>query len=343
MRHLRFGIIGTGAIAKVHAACLKEMESASLIALSSSSKARAEKAAEDYGVPVYAHYSELLSKEILDAVIITTQSGAHLEPALAAAMAGKHILCEKPIEVTLKRANRMIEMCKNEGVKLGCIFQNRFNPNFRLIRKAIREGYLGKLLMGNASIHWFRDQAYYAESPWKGTIKGDGGAALINQGVHTIDLLLNLMGEVGLVFGKVGTMVHNIEGEDVATASLQFKNGALGSISAGTALFPGYAERLEIFGEKGSAVLEGGNIKEWNVEGISSEDKNNRQKFQSGSNNPMDISYQLHKQQIADFIEAITLDRDPEVTGESSIKALKLILSIYESSERNQVIRRLNG
>ena len=237
----------------------------------------------------------------------------------------------------------MIEMFKNEGVKLVCIFQNRFNPNFRLIRKAIREGYLGKLLMGNASIHWFRDQAYYAESPWKGTIKGDGGAALINQGVHTIDLLLNLMGEVGLVFGKVGTMVHNIEGEDVATASLQFKNGALGSISAGTALFPGYAERLEIFGEKGSAVLEGGNIKEWNVEGISSEDKNDRQKFQSGSKKPMDISYQLHKQQIADFIEAITLDRDPEVTGESSIKALKLILSIYESSERNQVIRRLNG
>lgn len=326
------GIIGTGSVAGVHVQSVQELDNCKLIGLASSSRERAKLAAEKFGLRVYADYRELLKNKEVRAVIICTHSGHHLEPTLAAAAAGKHVLVEKPLEVSLERADQMIEACREAGVKLGCIFQNRFSPDYQRLKAAVTGGTLGKLNLGNAYIKWYRSPDYYQSSFWKGTLKGDGGAALINQGIHTIDLLLDIMGEVESVFGKVRTVKHQIEGEDLGVALITFKSGALATIEGSTAIVPGFPERLEIFGDQGSVVLEAGKIATWKVEGVEEGAETEEGKKDTGASDPTAIGHALHKAQIKDFAEAITEDRVPAVTGESGKKALELILKIYESS-----------
>lgn len=338
-KQLGFGIIGTGAIASHHAASIHELDNCQLMAVCSSSTSRAAAAAEKFGVSAYSCISDLVAREDIDVVSVCTESGNHLEPAIAAAMAGKHVLIEKPLEVSLERADKMIAVCRAQGVKLGCIFQNRFNEGYLQLKEAVKQGHLGKLIMGNAYIKWYREGAYYNNSGWKGTMRGDGGAALINQGIHTIDLLLDIMQEVESVYGQVRTVMHDIEGEDLGAALLNFKNGAIGTIEGGTSLYPGYPERLEIFGEKGSIILEGGQIAQWNVRGMEDFfDKVQPQK-RSGSSDPMAVDYKLHLAQIKDMIEAIQEDKEPLVNGETARKSLELILAIYQSSKENKLIR----
>lgn len=335
---LGFGIIGTGAIARVHAQCLKQLSNATLVAMSSSSAERAKDAEHTFKVPVYANYHELIQRNDIDAVIICTQSGAHLEPSLEAAKAGLHIFCEKPLEISLTRADKMIASCHKGNVKLSCVFQNRFSPDYVEAKEAVQKGWLGKLLMGNASINWYRSPAYYADSPWRGTLAGDGGAALINQGIHTIDLLLDVMGDVKSVFGKTKTNVHSIEGEDTASALVSFKNGALGNITAGTSLYPGYAERLEIFGKRGSILLEAGKITAWNIQGHERPKRQEKQQKPSGASDPMAIGNTLHQKQLEDFISSIQLDTKPMIDGKEGRKALALINGIYTSAKLGKEI-----
>jgi UDP-N-acetyl-2-amino-2-deoxyglucuronate dehydrogenase len=333
-----FGIIGTGAIASHHAKSLQALDKAQLIAVCSSSSSRAAEARERFGVEAYSNIADLLAREDIDIVCICTESGNHLESAMAAARAGKHVLIEKPLEVNLERADKLIAVCREAEVKLGCIFQNRFSPGYLQLKEAVRQGLLGKLIMGNAYIKWYRDEAYYGNSNWKGTLKGDGGAALINQGIHTIDLLLDIMQDVQSVYGQVRTMVHNIEGEDLGVAMLNFKNGAIGSIAGGTCLYPGYPERLEIFGENGSVILEGGKILHWNIKGGEGLGDKTSTDNKSGSSDPMAVDYKLHMAQIKDMVEAIQEGREPIVNGETARKSLELILAIYESAKENKVV-----
>ena len=338
------GIIGTGAIASHHATAIRELDSCELVAVCSSSEARAASAALKFGVRAYYSVEDLLANPDVNLVIICTESGHHLEPAMAAARAGKHVLTEKPIEISLERAERMITECKAHGVKLGCVFQNRFKPAFLQLKEAVRQGRLGKLLMGNAYIKWYREPAYYSSSPWKGTLAGDGGAALINQGIHTIDLLLDLMQEgasagIVQVYGQTRTRVHHIEGEDLGVALLSFEGGALGSVVGATALYPGYPERLEIYGEKGSVILEGGEIAAWNIRGEESPVQGKQQAEKSGSSDPMAVDYRLHKAQIQDMVEAIRNDREPLVSGETARRSLALIQAIYQSAKENRPVQ----
>ena len=331
-KRLRFGIIGTGAIASHHAKSIQELDSCQLVGVCSSSESRAKGASERFGVPGYSNVDDFLAIKDLDVVCVCTQSGNHLEPILAAAKAGKHIITEKPLEVSVERAERIISECKAQGVKLGVIFQSRFNPAFLKIKEAVKSGLLGKLLLGNAYIKWYRHREYYDSSDWKGTLKGDGGAALINQGIHTIDLLIDIMQDVEDVYGQVKTMVHDIEGEDVAVALLNFKNGAMGTIEGGTALYPGYKERLEIFGEDGSIIYEGGEIVSWNLKMEKETSDDDSEIASTGANDPMSVDYRLHKAQISDMVDAIRQNRDPLVTGEDAMKSLELITAIYKSS-----------
>ncbi|MEZ4969713.1 MAG: Gfo/Idh/MocA family oxidoreductase [Flavobacteriaceae bacterium] len=333
-----FGIIGTGAIASHHAKSIQELEDCELVAVCSSTEERAKKASEKYGVQAYSNLDNFLSRKDLDVVCVCTESGNHMEPIIAAAKAGKHIITEKPLEVSLERANRIISVCRAQGVKLGVIFQNRFNPSYLKLKQTVDQGALGKLILGNAYIKWYRDKDYYQSSNWKGTITGDGGAALINQGIHTIDLLLDIMQDVGSVFGKVKTMVHDIEGEDVGVALLEFKSGALGTIEGGTALFPGYKERLEIYGENGSVVYEGGQITSWNLKGGENSAKDSPEIPSSGASDPMSVDYRLHMAQIQDMVHAIRNDREPIVNGETAIKSLELIAAIYTSSKEKKAM-----
>lgn len=337
-KKLGFAIVGTGAIAGHHAACINGLEDCELVAVCSSSPERAEAAEQKFGVPAYSDVEEMLQRTDIDVVCICTHSGAHLAPTLAAAQAGKHVICEKPLEINLERADQMIRACRVMGVKLACIFQNRFSSDYLKLKKAVQEGRLGKLLLGNAYIKWFRDENYYRSSPWKGTIKGDGGAALINQGIHTIDLLLDIMGDVESVRAKVKTVRHDIEGEDLGIAMLSFRNGALGAIQASTALYPGYPERLEVFGEKGSVILEGGHITAWNIAGEEKDGPVEEKKKDTGASDPMAISTERHQQQFRDMIEAIRADREPVVNGEEGRRSLALIRAIYDSSAKDGAV-----
>jgi len=337
-RKIGFGIIGTGAITAKHAAAIDELEGAELVALYSSSEERAGIAQEKYRVKAYADLTAFLLHPGMDVVCICTGSGSHLEPAIEAAKKGKHIFIEKPIEINLKRADQIIKACREIGVKLGVVYQNRFSEDYIKLKEAVTGGKLGKLLLGTAHINWFRDDTYYSSSAWKGTLKGDGGGAFINQGIHTIDLLMDIMGDAVSVFGQVKTLLHPIEGEDLGVAVVNFKNGALGNITAGTSLYPGYPERLEIYGSEGSAILSAGKIIHWSIKGEESTSVSERVK-DKGTSDPMAIGHQLHLAQYRDFVEAIWEERDPAVSGEVARKSLELVRGIYESSEREGLVR----
>ncbi len=329
---LNFAIVGTGAVAIHHFKSIQELPNARLVAVCSSTPERARAAEEKFGVPAYAAFEQLLERKDIDVVCICTASGNHLEPTLLAAAKGIHVITEKPLEVSLERADQMIAACEQAGVKLACIFQNRFKPDFQKVQQAVREGVLGKLTLGNAYIKWFRSESYYTSSDWKGTLAGDGGAALINQGIHTIDLLLAIFGEAKTVYGKVQTVKHKIEGEDLGVALLQFENGALGTIEGSTAIYPGFPERLEIYGQKGSIILEGGTIKDWHVEGQETQKAGAAAETGSGASDPNAIGHQAHKAQIADMIEAVLTDREPAVNGKEARRSLAVIKGIYASS-----------
>ncbi len=335
----KIGIVGTGAIALKHAQAIDSLENATLVGLFNPNQNSAEKAAERYSAPVFSDWEEFIRIQGLDIVCMCTPSGMHKEPALWAIHAGKHVFVEKPIEVTLERADEMIAAAKTKKVQLGVVFQNRFSPDFIELKNAIQAGVFGRLLMGNASVNWFREESYYSGSQWKGTLTYDGGGALINQAIHTLDLLLEVMGEVESVFGKVKTTLYPIEGEDLGAALVNFKSGALGTITAGTSLYPGYPERLEIFGTEGSAILEAGKLVAWKVRGKESESKKKDVSFASGSSDPNAIGFELHAAQWKDFLDAIDKERNPEVDGLKSRKSLELIRAIYLSSRDEQLIR----
>ena len=334
---LGFAVIGLGSIAHFHIRCIQELEGCRLVAVASSTPERVEEAEERYGVAGYSNIDAMLLRKDIDVVCICTASGYHLEPTLAAARAGKHIICEKPLEVNLERADHMIQACREAGVKLACIFQSRFKEDYLRIRSAIRAGKLGKVVLANAYIKWYRDDEYYASRSWRGTLKGDGGAALINQSIHTIDLLQDLMGPVKSIYGKVRTMTHDIEGEDLGLAILQFENGAMGTIEGSTSVYPGYPERLEIHGSKGSIVYEGGKIIAWNLLDAPVE-KIGGAAVASGASDPMAIDYGYHKKQIQDMVHAIHEDREPQVNGEEGRKVLEIISAIYESSKKGEEV-----
>ncbi len=335
---MNIGIIGTGSITGKHAQAIAEIEGAVLVALYNPNPESAAKAKAQFGLPVFTDLSEFLNVPDLEIVCVCTPSGMHLEPALATAKAGKHLMIEKPIEINLERTDELIAACVESGVKLAVIFQNRFTEDYQKLKRAVSEGIFGRLLMGNAYVNWFRDSAYYSTSNWKGTLEADGGGALINQGIHTIDLLLDLMGDVKSVFGQVQTTLYPIEGEDLGAAIVNFKNGALGNITSATALYPGYPERIEIFGTEGSAILEAGKLTQWNVKGSSESIKSAENVGGSGASDPTAIGHQLHLEQWKLFIKSIEEDLTPVVDGKTARKSVELIRAIYFSSKDGKLV-----
>ncbi len=335
----RIGIIGTGAIAIKHAQAIESLSNAELIGLFNPNPKSASKAKDKFSAPVFRNWEAFISLPDLEVICICTPSGLHLGPALKAIEAGKHIFVEKPIEVTLDRADQLIQAAEVNKVKLGVVFQNRFSSDFIQLNEGVKAGVFGRILMGNAAINWFRDANYYSSSQWKGTLEFDGGGALINQAIHTLDLLLKVMGEVDSVFGKVKTTLYPIEGEDLGAALVNFKSGAMGTITAGTSLFPGYPERLEIYGTEGSAILEAGKLISWNVRGKESAVEKAENAPASGSSDPNAIGFELHAKQWADFLDSIETGNDPEVDGPKSRKSLELIRAIYHSSKAEKLIR----
>ncbi|MHC1760710.1 MAG: Gfo/Idh/MocA family protein [Negativicutes bacterium] len=339
MKNLGIAIIGSGMVAQVHAAALREIEIVGVRGIWGRNLSTANDLATKYGMTFYPTFESVLADPGIEAVIICLPPGYHAEFGVKAAAAGKHLLVEKPIETNLDKATQLIRAYRNKGLTLSVVFQNRFAPAAQKVKAALDAGLLGRLIQGDAYIKWYRSAEYYKSNAWRGTTAIEGGGALINQAIHTIDLLQWFMGPLKSIFGRVQTAVHAIETEDTGLAVLEWQNGALGVIEGSTALWPGVKEKIEIHGEKGFIALEGGNITAWKVQGCEEMDYVEPVKISYGQTNSPAISHVNHKAQLIDFISAIGENRDPQVTGEEGAKALAIVLAIYESSRRNQPFR----
>jgi UDP-N-acetyl-2-amino-2-deoxyglucuronate dehydrogenase len=346
-QEIGFGIIGCGLIARFHAAALQEIPQAKLVAVQSRNPTNAAKVQEaaSLSCTVYTDIAEMLRRPDLHAVCICTPSGNHLEPALLAAQAGKHVVVEKPLEITEERCDCLIDACEQHGVKLCTIFPSRFADANQVLKQAVTAGRFGRLTLGETTCKWWRSQAYYDDGGWKGTLALDGGGALMNQAIHNVDLLLWMMGPVQSVAAFSATLAHErIEVEDTAVAALRFRNGALGVIQATTSVHPGLPKTIAIHGDKGSVVVEQEDVLRWDFTPELPEDVTIRQRFaqkvgtSGGASNPAAISHEYHRRQLADFVQAITTNTAPLVDGREGRKAVELIRAIYRSATTGQVI-----
>jgi predicted dehydrogenase len=333
-----FGVVGCGMIGRVQAEAIVSIAGARLVAVCGRDEKRTAEFAAKFEAAPYTDYDRFLAHPGLQIVNICTPNGLHAEQGVRAAQAGKHVLVEKPIETTLEKADALIEACDRNGAKLGVIFQSRFLPAVQKIKRAIDEGRLGRLMAGDAYVKWYRAPEYYAGS-WHGTMALDGGGALINQAIHTVDLLRWMMGPVETVFAmKAALRYPQIEAEDTLVASLRFQNGALGVIEAATSAKPGFKRRLEISGERGTVILDGDAISCWAIDG-ETEDATGGEQITDGSANPAAISNEGHRRQIEDMMRAVMEDRQPMVDGTEGRKSLELVTALYASANDGRVVK----
>jgi UDP-N-acetyl-2-amino-2-deoxyglucuronate dehydrogenase len=345
---MNVAIVGCGMIAGFHVRALADVPDAKVVALVSRNMVSARKLAESEKLDCdcYTDLTAVLARKDVHIVIVTTPSGAHLEPAVAAARAGKHVVVEKPLEITLERCDRIIDECDRAGVQLCTIFPSRFADANVALRQAVDAGKFGRLTLGETTCKWWRPQSYYDEGGWKGTRALDGGGALMNQAIHTVDLLLWMMGPVSHISGFTATLAHErIEVEDTAVACLRFANGALGVIQATTSVHPGLPKTIAIHGDRGTAIIEQEDVVRWEFRPETEADRAIRSRFaqrvgaSGGASNPAAISHVYHARQLADFLKAIKTGTRPRVDGREGRKAVEVILAIYQSAATNRVVQ----
>lgn len=335
---MRFAVIGCGRIAPKHAESIVALEEAELVAVCDVVPEKAQAFADKYGAKPYTSYQEMLEKEAIDVVTIATESDLHAPIGIYCAKAGKHVMVEKPMAMTLESADELIRTCHEAGVKLAVIHQNRFNKSIQLMRNALEEGRFGKLTHGQATVRWNRNDEYYSQAPWRGTKLQDGGV-LMNQSIHNIDLLQWTFGPVESVFGYTRTAMRKIEMEDVGVAVIKFKNGALGVIEAASTIYPkNIEETLNVFGETGSVIIGGiavNRVEAWEFQESEEEKK---EIFASQESDPPNVYGFGHREVIKDMIDSIHEDRTPAIPGEEGRKALEIILAIYKCQETKEPV-----
>ena len=341
-----FGIIGCGMIADFHARAIDDVEGAQLVACYDTVPEAADRLAEKTGSKAYHDLEGMLADGAVDVVAVGTPSGAHMEPAVAAARAGKHVIVEKPLEITLARCDQIIDACREAGVVLSTIFPSRFHDSSGQMKRAVEQGRFGRLTVGDAYVKWYRTQEYYDSGQWRGTWELDGGGALMNQAIHSVDLLTWLMGPVAEIRAQTALLAHQrIAVEDVAAAALKFANGALGVIEASTAIYPGYLKRIEIHGSAGSAVMEEEDITKWDFAerqpGDAEIEKKMSEKVSGGGGaaDPTAIGHHGHARQFADVLQAIQQGSQPLVDGPEGRRSVEIILAIYQAAETGQTVR----
>lgn len=340
------GIIGCGMIAEYHVKAINEIAGAGVPAAWSRSRDKGEKIARLAGgdCKIYADLDGFLKHPGMDVVCVCTPSGAHRDPSVAAARAGKHVIVEKPLEINLARCDDIIRACDEAGTRLGAIFPSRFSRANILLKQAIDAGRFGRLSIGDAHVKWWRTQEYYDSGGWRGTWALDGGGALMNQAIHNVDLLQWLMGDVASIAAHVAVLAHErIEVEDTAVAALRFKNGALGVIEAATSAYPGLSKRIEIHGDRGSARVEQDDLTLWTFRDETPEDDEIRASFSkegraSGAADPRGIDHAGHREQIADFLKALDENRPPRVDGREGRKSVEIVRAIYRSARSGQTV-----
>jgi UDP-N-acetyl-2-amino-2-deoxyglucuronate dehydrogenase len=342
-----FAIVGCGMIAGFHIRALAEIPDARVVALMDQVPGAAGRLSESSKLhcDAYTDLRPMLDRKDVDVVIISTPSGAHMESAVAAAEAGKHVVVEKPLEITSERCDRIINSCAKNGVQLCTIFPSRFGDANRTLKAAIDAGRFGRLTLGETTCKWWRSQEYYDKGGWRGTWALDGGGALMNQAIHNVDLLLWMMGPVTHVSGFTATLAHErIEVEDTAVACLRFASGALGVIQATTSVYPGWPKTISIHGDRGSAVIEQEDVLRWEFTPETEEDRAVKERFaqkvgaSGGASDPSAISHLGHARQLTDFVRAIQTKTAPLVDGREGRKAVALIEAIYRSAKTGSTI-----
>ncbi len=335
---MKIGMIGTGAISHKHAQAYKNI-GFELIVCTDINEAAGRKFAAQYGAEFAATYEEVCRHPAVDFVDVCTFPDFRVEPIEICAQTGKHVQVQKPISTSLETARRMIDIAKKAGILLGVVSQHRFDDASLFLSKAIAGGRLGRLLQCDCYVKWYRSPAYYSR-PIKGSWKTEGGGALINQAIHQVDILRWLAGPVAEVFGawQLGAL-HKIESEDVVNAILRYANGATGVIQASTAFWPGYTERTEFHGTKGTAVISGDKLTVWDVENDSGDPPPLATGVTSGSSDPMAIPMEPFERQFRDFGDAIVKGRKPLVSGEEGYQALEIVDAVYRSCRSGEKVK----
>ncbi|WP_316812698.1 Gfo/Idh/MocA family oxidoreductase [Pedobacter heparinus] len=340
-----FGIVGTGAIAGIHAQAIGAITNAKLLGAYSLTKAKVTEFAGLYNCAAYNSLDEMLQTEGLDIVCICTPSGAHLEPALKSIAAGKHCLIEKPIEVTLEKTDQIIAAAKQKNVQVAVVFPTRFYPASQHLKQAIDSGRFEKLALASSYVKWSRTHEYYQSNPWRGTWKLDGGGALMNQAIHSVDMLQWCMGPVESVMAISGNVKHkDIEVEDTLVAVLKFANGAMGTIECSTAVYPGAYKKLEIMGTAGTVVMEDNDIIQWQFEQTGVDDHQRSEgpsahSSKGGVADPKAISYSGHQKQMENLIDAIYNNGKLLIDAQEGRKSVEIVLAIYKSAQTGQLVK----
>lgn len=339
---LRFGLIGCGRVAPRHVQSIGELPDARLIAVADIVESRAQRFSKESGAAIYTEYRYMLERTDIDVINICTPSGLHAQMTVDALTAGKHVIVEKPLALSLADADRMIATAQATGRKLCVVLQNRYNPPMQDLRRVIDEGRLGRLLLGNATVRWYRPQEYY-EDGWHGTLAMDGGA-LMNQSIHHIDALQWLMGEVDSVTAYTATLAHRMEAEDAGVAALKFKSGALGVIEGSTVTYPENLEgSVAIFGEHGSVKVGGTALNRkvfWKVAGELEHEKEILTREQV---DPPSVYGSSHRAVIADMIDAIKADRPAKTHGAVARRSLAVVLAIYQAARSGATVKMTDG
>lgn len=332
-REIGFGVVGCGVVADYHIGAIEATPGARLVAVSDVVEARVKEVARQHGAAAYVGHEEMLRSAGIDVVCICTPSGLRIPIATDAAAAGKHLVIEKPIDVTLENADRIIEVARGAGVELMCIFQLRYGQAVRQVREAVQAGKLGTVTLGDAYIKWFRPQEYYDSAAWRGTWAMEGGGALMTQGIHTVDLLRWIMGPVKRVSARMGSLVHDIEVEDTIVATLEYHSGALGVVEATTACHPGMPARLEFSGNRGTVILEADRITTWELEGEAGQSAGAAgSDVAKAASDSKTFGTEGHKAQIAEMVQIVREGGHPVIDGAEGRKSVELILAIYESA-----------
>ncbi len=348
---LRFGIVGCGVIGPTHAEAIASLPDAKLAAVADLVPERAQKLAARYRATPYSDLTTMLELERLDVVIICVPSGLHGELACQVMRTGRHVIVEKPMEIRREAIDEMLRVQQESGVKLAVISQHRFDPASQQIRRLLDEHAFGRLVLGNAIVPWWRSQQYYDSGAWRGTWELDGGGVLMNQSIHFIDLLQWFMGPVKSVSAYTDTLVHRMQTEDVAVAVLRFANGALGTISATTGAYPGVTTRVELFGDRGSAIIENDalaylhlarddneEVDSYGLQGQTQPPSAQKEQQTGAAQHADALSAAGHALQIADMIRAIREDGTPLVDGNEGRKPVEIILAIYKSARTHKEV-----
>jgi UDP-N-acetyl-2-amino-2-deoxyglucuronate dehydrogenase len=329
---VRIGILGAGNISETHARAAAAIDNVEIVAVHGANAQRVERLATTYHAQPFTDLEAFLAHQAMDLVAIGSPSGLHAEQGIRAASRGLHVLTEKPIDVSTRKADALIEACDNASIKLGVFFQDRAQPDIVRLHDAVHRGRIGHPLVVSARVKWYRPPEYYSQSRWRGTWTLDGGGALMNQGIHTVDLLQWIFGPVSRVSARTKTSLHRIEVEDTAVALLEFANGAVGTIEATTAAYPGYKRRVEFTGTEGTLILEHDRL-------IAADLKQPADDLLAGdavdqnlsASSPVVSDVRGHQRILEDFIHAIQSGREPTCSGREGRRSVVLVEAIYKA------------